>query len=129
MSPAPRKDAPLPSELRHIRFRPVEVVIAVREYRRRMRRPLPSGFLRAFRIASAGPITAIFEISPDGGADRDVVELSEAELAAALIFFCIDRKIPLPAAGSKALARSGDGVTLIVTLNPKIDDEGLPGRI
>lgn len=119
----------VPTELRHIRFRPVEIVVAVREYRRRMRRPLPTGFLRTFRIGSDGPVSALFEISPDGRPDREVIELSEPELAAALILFCIDRKIPLPAAGNKALARSGEGVTLIVTLNPKFDDEGLPGRI
>jgi len=123
----------VPSELRHITFRPVEIVVAVREYRRRMRRPLPSGFLRAFRIdgdvGGEGPLQATFEISPDGSAQRQVVALNEAELAAALILFCIDRKIPLPASGSKGLRRSSDGVTLVVTVNPKFEDGGLPDRI
>jgi hypothetical protein len=123
----------VPTELRHITFRPVEIVCAIHEYRRRMRRPLPSGLLRAFRISneagSESPVYASFEISPDGSLERQMIDLKEAELAAALILFCINRKIPLPVGSSKALRRSGDGVTLVVAITPKFHDEGLPGRI
>ncbi|MBV9861921.1 MAG: hypothetical protein JO267_07215 [Alphaproteobacteria bacterium] len=120
----------MPAELRHIVFRPVEVVKAVIEYRRRMRRPLPAGHLRSYQLrepsATDDAVSAIFEISPDTTSEPQIVELAGPELAASLILFCIDRKIPLPASANKSLKKFGDHLTLIVTLNPKQEEEPFP---
>jgi hypothetical protein len=113
----------VPAEFRHIVFRPTEVINGVRDYRRRMRRPLPSGYVRRFAIeaqpAAEGGARVVFEIGPDDRAAIETIVVTGAELAAAMILYCGDRKIPLPISGSKTLEKLGDGLALIVTLNTK----------
>jgi hypothetical protein len=115
--------------LRHILFRPAEVVQAVREYQVRIQQPLPQGV-----VTDCGP-----EVSEAGGAVRFrmCISLNQGKpsselktvrqdiliegptLAAALILFCRDRKIPLPASADKSLQRFGDQIGLVTTYNPR----------
>ena len=125
----------MPKELRHLLFRPPEVVQAVKEYHRRIGDPLPAG-----AVARCGPETADAAVqfriiltpdlvaAADGslvaavGGERQELLIEGPTLAAALILHCRDRKIPLPAAADKSLQRFGEQVCLIVTLNPKLED-------
>ena len=50
-------------------------------------------------------------------------------LAAALILFCHDKRIPLPAAGDKSLQCFGDQLGLVVAINPKQDEFQLAERL
>lgn len=114
------------SELRHILFRPDEVVQAVREYRRRVGTPLPTsavarcgpeadGDAVRFRIAFA-PERARGVPLPAGGEGQDVV-IEGSILVAALILHCHHRRIPLPAGAEKSLARFGEQVCLVARMN------------
>jgi hypothetical protein len=118
----------MPTELRHLLFQPAEVVQAVQEYRRRLGQALPSG-----AIVSCGPeskgsgeiMSFRLTIAPDAAAVMKRGESRQQEtiipgpaLAAALILYCRDHKIPLAASASKSLQLYGNQVCLITTIHP-----------
>lgn len=122
------------SELRHIIFRPFEVVDAYREFCRRSGTPLPAGTVVGCGPEADGagaPLRFRIVIAPDaadgkagaeaGDAPRREVVVDSATLAAALILYCRDRRIPLPASADKSLQRFGDQVCLLATINPRQD--------
>lgn len=135
----------MPSELRHLLFRPAEVVQAVKEYHRRAGVPLPSG-----AVARCGPeaegtgvrfrITLVLDQSkidqgksqapscPAEGEEYDLV-IEGPALAAALILHCRDRRIPLPAVAEKSLTRFGEQTCLVATINPKQVELPQPGQL
>lgn len=118
----------MPSELRHLLFRPSEVVQAVKEYYRRMRTATPTGLVVFCGPEARGAgATVRFRITVasnpvDGEAmpNQDVL-VDTPVLAAALILFCHDKKIPLPAQADKSLQVFGDQVCLLATLHPKVN--------
>ena len=60
----------MPAEIRHIVFCAAEVAAAVREYRRHLGRPLPSGALRRLELfPGTGGVRVSLEIAPDNGLD------------------------------------------------------------
>jgi len=109
----------MPAEIRHLVFCSSEIAAAVREYRRQVRRPLPTGALRRLDLSTAagGGVRLAIEIAPDAGGSPETTELGNAELADALIQYCEAHHIPLPQAGTKGLQRFGDSLLLIVTTN------------
>ncbi len=124
----------MPSELRHLLFRPVEVALAIKDYRRRLGMPLPhGGVVRCGPEISAADGSVCFRMvlapdppdtaSPATNAEpRQEIVVDGPALAAALILFCRERRIPLPSAGDKALQRFGEQVGLVITINRKQDD-------
>ena len=110
----------MPAEIRHIVFCAAEVAAAVREYRRHLGRPLPSGALRRLELfPGTGGVRVSMEIAPDNGISSESWEISSAEITDALIFYCGAHNIPMPAAGVKSLQRFGENLLLIVTVNLK----------
>jgi hypothetical protein len=110
----------VPAEIRHIVFCAAEVAAAVREYRRHLGRPLPSGALRRLELfTGTGGVRVSMEIAPDNGVSAESWEISSAEITDALIFYCGAHNIPMPAAGAKSLQRFGENLLLIVTVNLK----------
>ena len=110
----------MPAEIRHIVFCAAEVAAAVREYRRHLGRPLPSGALRRLELfPGTGGVRVSMEIAPDNGVSAESWEISSAEITDALIFYCGAHNIPMPAAGVKSLQRFGENLLLIVTVNLK----------
>lgn len=121
----------MPSELRHILFRPAEVAVAITEYYRRTGTPLPQGSIvrcgpecesagsaMRFRMVLVLDIADSEASMPSAGAHREVV-VEGPILAAALILYCRDRRIPMPVSGDKSLQRFGEQVGLVVTINPR----------
>jgi hypothetical protein len=127
-------ESAVPSELRQLLFRPAEVVQAVKEYHRRLGTPLPSGTVTRCgpECEVAGGIVsfriAIVSDSDSGGSaavtedTRQDIVIEGPSLAAALILYCRDRRIPLPAGADKSLQRVGEKVCLIATINPNQDE-------
>ena len=109
----------MPAEIRHIVFCPSEIAAAVREYRRQVRRPLPTGALRRLDMSASagGGVRLAIEIAPDSGGSPETTEFGNAELADALIQYCDTHHVPLPIAGTKGLQRFGENLLLIVTTN------------
>ena len=114
----------MPFETRQIVFRTPEVAQAVTEWHRRMRTPLPAGTVVRCAADSDGPddaprvrlVIALDDLEAVhlGGSHREVV-IEGPALAAALILYCSDRRIPLPASAKKSLRRVGEQVGLVVT--------------
>lgn len=125
----------MPTEMRHLLFRPPEVLVAVKEYHRRVGTPLPAGSVARCGPEAVGADAAVrfrIVLTPDPSTDptlpslpiplRRELVIEPPVLAAALILHCRDRRIPLPASAGKSLQRFGEQVCLVVTINPKQDD-------
>ena len=103
-------------ELRCLVFTEQEVVKAVLDRRRRMREPLPSGTVGKVTYRSAQGVETHIQVTGDEGDDRSMT-LHEAEVAAALVAYCMNRKIPLPVESDKMLHVINDSLTLMITMN------------
>ena len=103
----------MPGEIRLIIFHDAEVLTALTEFRKRRKEPLPSSQEVEVTIRGKPRIMVTLAIVP-GGKKMPLEFIFEGEeLAAALIMYCIDRKIPLPATGvSKTIRLVGDSVAL-----------------
>ena len=113
----------MPSEIRHVVFRNVEVARAVRSYFERTGKAMPQGELLDCTIETDGPgheVRFSMSISSIGGHGQSTnVTADGAQLAAALILYCRGEHIPLPSAAAKSLAVFGESLCLVVTHNPK----------
>lgn len=103
----------MPGEVRLIIFSELEVLSALTEYRRRRSQPLPSNEEIKLIIRDKPRILVTLAIAPEGKQIPLEVVFEGEELAAALIMYCIGRKIPLPATGvSKSIQLVGDSIAL-----------------
>ncbi len=104
----------MPREMRQIMFRAPEIMTAVTEYHRRRSIALPKGTTVGCKVVDEGGLSVTLAIMSDDGNTIDLSVNAEM-LAASLILYCINRKIPLPAEADKRLQKVGDdGVALIV---------------
>lgn len=107
-------------ELRCLVFTDQEVVTAVVDRRRRLRETLPQGTVGKVTYAVDKdenlPIRITIQVTNDDGTD-DSMHLDETEVAAALVGFCMNRRIPLPVDSDKTLYVIKDSLTLMITLN------------
>ncbi len=103
----------MPGEIRYIIFNDVEVLSALAEYRRQRNEPLPSSDDVEVTIRDKPKILVTLAIVPKGKQLPIELVFEGVELAAALIMFCIDRKIPIPATGvSKTIELVGGSIAL-----------------
>jgi len=89
------------SEYRLIFFDQNELCRALIEYNRQRRTPFPPGNLKKVVIGRTD-LSVTIHIDKDAGA-LETVTFDTATVAAALIVFCKDRKIPLPAKSAKEI--------------------------
>ncbi len=103
----------MPGEIRLIIFDRIEVLSALTEYRKRRGKPLPSSDKVEVTIRDKPKILVTLAVVPEGKQIPLEFAFEGEELAAALIMFCIGRKIPLPATGvSKTIQLYGDSIAL-----------------
>jgi hypothetical protein len=99
--------------MRQIMFRAPEIMTAITEYHRRRAIALPQGMAIGCKVTDEQALSVTLSIEGDGGTSE--ITVSPEVLAASLILYCINRKIPLPAEADKRLQKVGDdGVALIV---------------
>ncbi|MGF7174602.1 hypothetical protein [Azospirillum doebereinerae] len=103
-------------ELRCLVFTDQEVIKAVLDRRRRMREPLPVGTVESITHRNADGIETVLKVVDDDGGVHDLT-LPEAEVAAAMVAYCMGRRIPLPVASDKTLNLINGGLTLMITMN------------
>ncbi len=106
------------TEIRQIAFLPSEVCAAIHDYRRRRGEPLPAGTITGVDFGEGPEVTVTLNIQNDAKGVTQVAVTAEAT-AAALILFCINRKIPLPAKAQKKLARIGNSIGLMIKQDTK----------
>lgn len=103
-------------ELRCLVFTENEVVSAIIDRRRRMHEPLPEGTVRKVSFdTSAGTVTKLHLVNDYG--QENIVSYPENEVAAAVIAFCMQRKVPLPVQADKTISVVNDALTLMIALN------------
>ena len=102
------------TEVRQIFFQQTEVCAAIQDYRRRRNEPLPTGSIMGITFGNQPDINATLKIQAQSDDSLISVILPSEALAAALILFCINRKIPLPAKAQKKLQRIDDSVGLLI---------------
>ncbi len=108
----------MPGEVRHIIFSEVEVLNALTEYRKRRNERLPSSEKIEVTIRDKPKIAVSLAIVPEGKQIPLEFVFEGEELAAALIMYCIGRKIPLPATGvSKSIRIVEDSIALQILKN------------
>jgi hypothetical protein len=108
----------MPTEIRHIICNSAEMISALQLFYRTRQKPLPAGSVVSLTIQDE-PLSAILEIESDKDGKRVRFQSGGEEMAAALILFCRESHIPLPADGQKVLQKFGDSVGLIVTRNSR----------
>jgi hypothetical protein len=108
----------MPTEIRHIICNSAEVISALQLFYKTRQKPLPAGSVVSLHIQD-DPLSAVLEIESDKDGKRLKLSCGGEEMAAALILFCRESHIPLPADGHKVLQKFGDSVGLIVTRNPR----------
>ena len=108
----------MPTEMREIAFRETEFFSAVRDYRMRRGEPLPIGSVLGIEFdKEENDLTARIRIGKDEGSDVTAIDLPTESIAAALIFFCINHKIPLPAHAAKSIKKLNDNIILVININ------------
>ena len=108
------------TEVRQIIFQQTEVCAAIQDYRRRRNEPLPAGSIMGISFGNQPDINATLKIQAQSDNSLISVILPTEVLAAALILFCINRKIPLPAKAQKKLLRVDDSVGLLIKQESKL---------
>lgn len=116
----------MPTEIRNIIFTTNEVLFAVKDFRQRKKDPLPSGSVLDCVILEKPNIHAMIDMACDPDGHKLTLTFESEELAAALILFCINRKIPLPADAIKILQLFDGELGLVVTIFPP---DQKPGKI
>lgn len=111
----------MPTEIRHIIFTQDEVVRAAVDYHRRAGNPLPPGNVIKVVLEREPQVRCALHLGLDSDGSRQLVWIEHQILAAALIFFCIQNRIPLPTKAAKELAVMGEKVALVVTKSPVQD--------
>ncbi|MFV1851930.1 MAG: hypothetical protein ACMZ66_14660 [Thalassospira sp.] len=103
-------------EIRCIVFDDGELIKALLAHGRRTGKGLPAGQISSFEIERGKEVIAKMTITADDG-NKMVVPTSGAELAAAMIAYCIDRKVPVPAHAAKSITVLDDHVALKITMS------------
>jgi hypothetical protein len=98
----------MPIEVRHVLFDQAEVQAALLAYHRRRAAPKRRLTVADLRVEDVPLLRAFLSFLDDEGA-LEVIEFARAEIAAALILFCRQMRVPLPARAAKELALYGGG--------------------
>lgn len=114
----------MPSELRQIIFSSDETVAAIRQLYQRSNRAFPAGHIAEVTISPAAGCQVDCDIEDEKNI-HDRVTIAGEKLAAALLLYCMTRKIPVPVAAAKTLSIVNGQLALCITLPEKVESEGL----
>ena len=111
----------VPQEFRQLVFTEKEVIEALSQHCVRMNRSLPEGSAVKCNLTSKPEIAVelVIQNVSEGRADTGThasVALEAAFVGAALLRFCMDKKIPIPRKGQKALQIADSALLLTITL-------------
>ncbi|MEI6557502.1 MAG: hypothetical protein WCO00_03775 [Rhodospirillaceae bacterium] len=102
-------------EFRCIVFSDQEAISAVIERRQKQREQLPVGTIQGLTFNSDNSNTFTLQTMDDYG-KKTPVEITIPEMAAALVNYCLGRRIPMPAAAKKGIEIIGADITLVMTI-------------
>ncbi len=102
-------------EFRCIVFSDQEAISAVIERRQKQREQLPVGTIAGLTYNIQGAPGFTLQTIDDYG-KKTPVEIAIPEMAAALVNYCLGRRIPMPAGAKKAIEIMGTDITLVMTI-------------
>ena len=105
----------MPTELRKIIFSEEEMLKAVISQNRRSPRKLPAGDIVKIARAGNGANMDISIFDPTAE-ETKTVTLGASYLAAAMLGFCIENKIPVPRVADKSVEVLGDSFALSISI-------------
>ena len=103
-------------EFRCIVFSDQEAISAVIERRQKQREKLPVGTIQGLHFNTDASQGFTLQTSDDYG-KKTPVPIAIPEMAAALVNYCLGRRIPMPASAKKAIEIMGSDITLVMTIN------------
>ncbi len=101
-------------EFRCIIFNEHEAITALVDRRRQQKVPLPYGTISGLTFSPQDGSFANLNIQDDYGT-KIPVTISEADMAASLVKYCLERKIPMPMSAKKSIEVIKGEVTLLMT--------------
>ena len=103
----------MPIEMRVMMYNDQEIVTALAAFYRKSGRPLTVGQIARYEIHEGDAVSVTLAVET---IDGDIVEheVTEADLAAAVIMHAIATKIPLPAEADKRILVLENQVTLVI---------------
>ena len=102
-------------ELRCLAFTDQEVALAIIERRRRLREPLPEGAIQKVSYETTNGIAVNILAHTDQGSDSSITA-HDSEVSAALVNYCVNRRIPMPVDADKYVQVISDSLTLMITM-------------
>lgn len=102
----------MPSEHRVIFFTSEEAIDAIARFSKMLDTPLFRGTPTELHVRKNPHVRAILEVQKRGREEIDTIDLNSSHLAAALINFCRETRIPLPSNAKKELDVSGEQLVL-----------------
>jgi hypothetical protein len=118
------------SEVRYLLFDEQDLLRAMIEYRKTRNQPLPAGTIADFKIQRQQPVTCILSVYEDQASKKTDIIFTSEVMHAALISYCLYKKIPLPVKAEKDLQVFGDRVGLLVSLNlTEVENDALRCRV
>ena len=105
------------TETRHLIFQNHEVHRALADFQKHRGDPLPPGTIAGITLGRTPKIHCILEWDADEASERQSRLFQADELGAALIRYCIGKKIPLPAKSPKVLQIFNGQIGLVISIN------------
>ncbi len=102
-------------EFRCIVFSDQEAISAVIERRQKQREQLPVGTILGLTFNTDAEKGFTLQTVDDYG-KKNPVQIAIPEMAAALVNYCLGRRIPMPAGAKKAIEVMGADITLVLTI-------------
>jgi hypothetical protein len=106
----------MPVEIRRISFSEGEVIDAIGHFAKATRHPMPPGKITACEINSKVGLAVTVTVNHMADGSSHAVRFDSASVAAALIRYCIEKKIPIPKAAEKSVEALSNGLALILQL-------------
>lgn len=105
------------AEFRKMSFSFFELKKAIQVFHASKSIPLPDGDILAINLVENPTIRAKVKFSLANSGKTEIVELDNNRLAASMLFYCIQHKIPVPKDAKKEIVKTESGLALQVSLN------------
>lgn len=104
-------------EFRRLVFAPAELARALEVIRSANASALPAGQIKEVVIVDEPQVCVHVRMGVPGSTEECKVVVDVDVLAAAMLRFCMNSKIPIPRAAKKTVVRAGDGLALSFSIN------------
>src|SRR5438093_1387414 len=104
----------MPAEIRHLVFSETEVSTAIRNYCRKRGELIPDRVIFRLEDCSGQPSVVMCDATRNNA--RIDLRITGDQLLPSMILYCHNKKIPLPARGSKELCITKGRLTVVVMI-------------